>query len=176
MFTDKEMIPVRKAIDAYALYFVLNNKWLLSILKAFAQWPSLCALLEMSDVFSVCVLAEQAVFRTSAFQYSRWSVPIFLPIDSSPPQRVRHAHHSQGLFCVLWSVYPHLKRWGKNDCSHWVVISGHWVPLTDRLPTIHPRTKIDRISGTLCSVANTRLSTKSRNQLSRSLMCHRQKP
>jgi hypothetical protein len=35
--TDQEMAPARKAIDAHAQYFMVNDELLVSILKAFAH-------------------------------------------------------------------------------------------------------------------------------------------
>jgi len=64
------MIPASNAIDAHAQDFVVNDELLLSILKTYAQCNRpLHSLLEMRDVFNLCVL-EQCVAPTNRSAYS----------------------------------------------------------------------------------------------------------
>jgi len=99
----------------------------------------------------VCVLAEQTVVPTNAFQYS--SLKLAVPRNASDTPTTHRVHCVFcGLYILSWEGGEERKSGRpferKNYCSHWVVISGHWVPLTDWLPPLHPRTKRDRISGT----------------------------
>jgi hypothetical protein len=79
------MIPARNTIDAHAQDFVGNDELLLSNVSALAHYT----LLEMLDVFSLCVV-EQSVAPTS-------SSPVIRLIVSSPPHRANHAYHSAGI-------------------------------------------------------------------------------
>jgi len=129
MFTDKEMIPARKAIDDHAQYFVLNNKLLLSLLEAFVQWSAHCALLEMFAVYSLCVLAEQTVVPTNAFQYS--SLWLAVP-RNAPDTPTTHRDH------FVFSGQYILSGKGGEELSieRIIVVSGWLFPVTGfRWPT-----------------------------------------
>lgn len=66
LLSDQEKIPTRKMIYAHEQYFVVKSELLLPILRAYLQC-SHYALLEMANVFSMCVL-EQWVTSTKAVQ------------------------------------------------------------------------------------------------------------
>jgi hypothetical protein len=52
--------------DAHAQYFVTNDVLLLHILKTFTSALSHYTLFELRDVFSLCVVVEESVTRTSS--------------------------------------------------------------------------------------------------------------
>jgi hypothetical protein len=60
------MFPARYAKDVHVQDFVLNDKFLLPILKAFTQCTHFLSLPKILDIFSLCVLLEQSVASTNS--------------------------------------------------------------------------------------------------------------
>ena len=82
--TDKELIPARNATDAHVQDFMVSDKSLLTILKAFV--PSLvhCTLLVMPDEPSLSGLIQLVIMPTNKNS-------VFPAIASSLSHRARHA-------------------------------------------------------------------------------------
>jgi len=69
------MMPTRNAIGAQAQGFIIYDKLVLPILKAFAQYTQYM-LPEVLYIFSLCVVSERSVTVTK-------SGPVILPADNS---------------------------------------------------------------------------------------------
>jgi hypothetical protein len=95
--TDQDMIPDRNAADAHAQGFVVNEKLILPILKAFSQYTHSLNVTRNTWTFLVCVIVEQSVAPTN-------SNPLVPTIANSPPHRARHPPPMYHLtFCSLYT-------------------------------------------------------------------------
>jgi len=89
-------MPTMNVIGAHAQGFIVYNKLLLPILKAFAQCTQYM-LPEVLYIFSLCVVSEQSVTVTN-------SNPVILPADNSLSSPARIVMWSE---CILVYGYQY---------------------------------------------------------------------